>query len=83
MTTYACIGAVIIEKFDTEQLKKQLCSKAELLFRARSKLVKVMGKYYYKKMDEIEFQHKFNKFCQVIDDGIHTEQQLADFMAKE
>ena len=64
-------------------MKKQLCSKAEKLFRARSKLVKVMGKYYYKKMDEVEFQHKFSKLCQVVDDGIHSEQQLADFMAEE
>lgn len=30
----------------------------------------------------MEFQGKFSKFCQVVDE-IHNEQQLADFMAKE
>jgi len=52
------------------------------LFRARAKLVKVMGKYYYKRMEEEEFRQKFPRFCQQ-QDGVHTEQQLADFLAKE
>ena len=57
-------------------------AKAVKLFRARAKLVKVMGKYYYKRMDPEEFKVKFPKFCQ-IQDGIHNEQELADFLAKE
>ena len=61
---------------------KQLYAKAERVFRTKAKLVKIMGKYYYKKMEEEEFKHKFPKFCQVID-GIHDQQQLADFLAKE
>jgi len=39
-----------------------------------------MGKYFYKKMDEDEFKTKFPKFCQV-KDGIHTEQELSNFLA--
>jgi uncharacterized protein YaiI (UPF0178 family) len=66
-------GAVILEKYDTDQLVKQVYAKAERMFRARAKLVKVMGKYFYKKMDEEEFKAKFPKFCQV-KDGIHNEQ---------
>ena len=56
-------GAVILEKYDTDQLVKQVYAKAERIFRARAKLVKVMGKYFYKKMDEEEFKTKFPKFC--------------------
>ena len=40
-----------MDKYDPEQLIQQVYSKASKLFRARAKLVKVMGKYYYKKMD--------------------------------
>jgi hypothetical protein len=71
-----------MDKYDPEQLIQQVYSKASKLFRARAKLVKVMGKYYYKKMDQEEFKHKFPRFCQV-QDGIHSEQDLADFLAKE
>ena len=46
-----CAGAVIMDKYDPAELIQQVYAKASKLFRARAKLVKVMGKYYYKKMD--------------------------------
>jgi hypothetical protein len=60
-----------LEKYEPEKLIQQVYAKAVKLFRARAKLVKVMGKYYYKRMDAEEFKHKFPKFCQ-IQDGIHN-----------
>ena len=61
---------------------RQVYAKIEKTFRTKAKLVKIMGKYYYKKMDQDEFKVKFPKFCQV-QDGIHSEDQLAQFLAKE
>lgn len=46
-----------------EKVRDQLFGKAERFFRIRSKLVKVMGRYYYKKMSDEEFNKKFPKFC--------------------
>jgi len=59
------IGAIILEKCNVEDLKKQLYAKSEKFFRTRAKLVKIMGKYYYKRMDDEEFKTKFPRFCQV------------------
>lgn len=42
------IGAVVMEEHDPIQMKQYLYKRAEKLFRARAKLVKVFGKYYYK-----------------------------------
>jgi len=53
------IGAIIMEKYDTDQFIKFLYAKVERLFRAKAKLVKILGKYYYKKIDEKEFKEKF------------------------
>jgi len=62
--SFILIGAVIMEKCNVEDLKKQLYSKATRFFRTRAKLVKIMGKYYYKRMDDEEFKAKFPRFCQ-------------------
>lgn len=66
------LGAIIMEKCNIEDLKRQLYDKAKKFFRTRAKLVKIMGKYYYKRMDDEEFKDKFSKFCQ-IDENVKSE----------
>jgi hypothetical protein len=66
------IGAIILEKCNIEDLKRQLYSKAEKFFRTRAKLVKIMGKYYYKRMDDEEFKSKMPRFCK-IDESVRSE----------
>ncbi len=50
--------------------------------RVRSKVIKVLGRYYFKEMPEKEFYEKQSGFCKRID-NIHTEQELADYLAVE
>lgn len=76
-------GAIVIEKYDPEEMRLNIYKKAEHLFRAKSKLVKIFGKYYYKSLNEDEVKSNFNKFFQVEDRQVNTEQELADFLAKE
>jgi hypothetical protein len=73
---------LITEKFDYEDIKKQMYRKGMKFKRVRSKVVKVLGKYYYKEMPEKEFYEKQSGFCKRID-NIHTEQELADYLAVE
>ena len=73
---------MILEKGDMEKVKTQLYKKGEKFFRTQAKLVKVFGKYYYKRMTAEEHAAKLHKFC-VFKDDIKGEKQLADYMAKE
>lgn len=46
--------------------------------------MKLFGKYYYKRLKKEEFQRNFSSNCStVVTNTIHTELQLADFMAHE
>lgn len=45
-----------MERYNPEQMRQHLYGKAEKLFRAKAKLVKIFGKYYYKSMEEAEFK---------------------------
>ena len=56
------IGAVVFPKFEPEAMRQHLYKKVELIFRAKSRLVKIFGKYYYKAMAEEDFKAKFSKF---------------------
>jgi hypothetical protein len=74
---------VVLPKFEPEAMRQHLYKKVDSLFRARAKLVKIFGKYYYKAMAEDEFKAKFSKFFMVDHREIENEQELADFLAKE
>ena len=76
------VSAIILEKTDIDKLEAQLYAQAGRFFRTQAKLVKVMGKYYYKRMDEAEYNSKKQRFCQRIA-SIATEQELVDLMARE
>lgn len=69
------------EPYDYEVMKQYIIDKTENINRCRSKLVKYFGIWYFKKMSKEEFKSKEKYFVQKVD-GIHTEQQLADFMVK-
>ena len=53
-------------------MRLNIYKKAEHLFRAKSKLVKIFGKYYYKSLNEDEVKSNFNKFFQVEDRQVNT-----------
>ncbi len=57
------VGAIILEKCDLEKVKTQMYAKGSKFFRVESKLVKVFGKYYYKRMTPEEHKEKMPKFC--------------------
>lgn len=41
-----------------------------------------MGMYFFKEMPDDEFQEKFPRFSQRLD-NIHTEKELTDYLSKE
>ncbi len=63
-------------------MAKTLVSRACVFPRLKSKVTKFLGKYMFEELSDKEMMDSISKTCPVID-GIHNEEQLAEFMAKE
>ena len=70
------------EKFDPDVFAKTVVQRACIFPRIKSKVTKFLGKYMFEEMTDKQMMDSIPKTCQTID-GIHNEQELADFMAKE
>jgi hypothetical protein len=50
------IGALFFEEFEFESMKRYLIQKTETIHRARSKLSKIFGMYWFQKMTTKEWE---------------------------
>ena len=73
------LAACFIEEFEFESMKKYLLLKTSVIHKCRSKLVKIFGLYWFKRMDDEEFAKKQNDVV-VLKEGIHNDKGLTDFM---
>ena len=70
------------QKFNAEEIREVLIERSIGYKRIRSCVVKLFGKYMFKDMGE-EFTRKNAAKNLISKSGIHTEQELADFMCAE
>ena len=68
-----------MERYEIDVMLNTMLERAEELLRKRAKIVKVMGKYYFKRMEDQEYKDKFPKFCQVMvgENAYRSEERLA------
>eukprot|EP00354_Favella_ehrenbergii_P009838 CAMPEP_0170463886 /NCGR_PEP_ID=MMETSP0123-20130129/8824_1 /TAXON_ID=182087 /ORGANISM="Favella ehrenbergii, Strain Fehren 1" /LENGTH=59 /DNA_ID=CAMNT_0010729419 /DNA_START=297 /DNA_END=476 /DNA_ORIENTATION=+ len=59
-----------------------MVSRACAFPRLKSRVRKFLGKYMFEEMSDKEMIDSIKRTCPVVT-GIHNEEQLADFMAKE
>ena len=76
------LGALHFDQFEFESMRDFLHSRSENLHKCRSKVVKMFGMYWYKKMSQKEWNEKKNKVIVLIE-NIHNEKDLREFMCKE
>mmetsp|Transcript_7309 Transcript_7309/g.12362 ORF Transcript_7309/g.12362 Transcript_7309/m.12362 type:complete len:216 (-) Transcript_7309:806-1453(-) len=76
------MGVSIIEKFDTPSMKQHIIGKISEVEKSRSSLFKFCGLYFYRILDEVEWEKQTNMIFQE-NFEITTEQQLVDFALKE
>jgi len=76
------IGAALFEKFDYREMQKWILERSKDLPRARHRLYKFMGNWYFKKIPDEEFKEMEDWFIKEVN-GIHTEKELAEFMCQE
>ena len=70
------------EKFNYEQMAQAMVSRACVFPRLKSRVRKFLGKFMFEELTDKEMMDSIQKICPAVS-GIHNEQQLADFMAKE
>jgi hypothetical protein len=76
------VGAIYFDSYDYESMKSCLHAKTENLHKCRSKVEKVFGIYWYKKMSKSEWEGKKGNLV-VLLDNVHTDQELNEFMVKQ
>lgn len=76
------IGAARFEKTDFHEMKEWVMTKSCKLPRARSKLVKFLGAWYFKRMSADEFGEIEEWYFQERA-GVHSPQALATLMERE
>ncbi len=59
-----------------------MVSRACVFPRLKSKVTKFLGKHMFEEMTDKEMNDSISRTCPVVS-GIHNEEELADFMAKE
>lgn len=52
------MGYMLLEKFNEIDMKQYILKKTKIHFKMRSKLVKILGIYFYKEMSEEEWKSK-------------------------
>ncbi len=76
------LSCMICEKFQTDDLIEKIKEKAYKHPRTRSKLIRFLGNHYWQVMTPEELAEKEPTFIKKVE-GIHSEKDLQDFMAKE
>jgi hypothetical protein len=76
------VGALYTEPFEFERMKSYFIAKTENIHKCRSKVVKKFGQFWFQKMSEEEWETKKDKVF-VLKTGIHTDEELAEYMSKE
>lgn len=76
------VACCYIEPFEFDSMKRHLLKKLDKLHKCRSKLVKFLGLWWFKEMDDVEWLAK-QEYAIVQKTGIHTEKALIDYMAEE
>ena len=70
------------EKFDSDEMAHALVSRGCFFPRLKSKVTKFLGRYMFEEMTDKEMLASIPKTCPIVT-GIHTQEQLTEFMAKE
>lgn len=70
------------DKFNPDKFAKVVCQRATIFPRIKSKITKFLGKYMFEELSDKYMMDSIPKLCRTVT-GIHNEQELADFMAKE
>jgi len=70
------------KRFSSDDFKKQLLKKGLGHPRIRSSVVKFMGGWWYKEHSDEYIRANIDKYI-IVKTGVHTEKDIADFMAKE
>jgi len=65
-----CIGCLEFDTYDEQKMRTYLLDKVGLIHRCRSKLVKIMGLWWFKTMEDEEWNNTKNKMFQT-KQGIH------------
>jgi hypothetical protein len=73
---------LFFDEFEYESMRNYLISKTATIHKARSKLTKLFGIYWFQKMSEEEFNSKKSEVF-TLADNVHSEKELTDLMCKE
>ena len=73
---------LFFDEFEYESMKNYLISKTSTLHKARSKLSKRFGIYWFTKMSDDEWNSKKSDVF-TLAENIHTKKDLTDLMCKE
>jgi len=76
------IGCLVMDKFNMKELTHRLKQRAYLHPRTRSVLVEILGNYYWKVLSPEEIEAREHTYMKKLE-GIKTEKEICDFMAKE
>ena len=71
-----------VEKFQADKFKMAQIKKAFQFTRLKSKVVKFLGRIWFKELPEEYILQNINR-CMIQKSGVHNEKQLAEFMEKE
>lgn len=76
------VACCILEKYEFNEMKNFLLKKLDKLHKCKSKLVKILGLWWFKEMEDNEWIAK-QEFVIEQKKGIQTKEQLLRFMADE
>ena len=76
------MGVLFFESFDFEEMKSFLIKNSRSYHKLRAKIVQIMGDVYWQDMTEEDFMARSNEIFQLVE-GIHTEEELHDYLCKE
>lgn len=76
------IGVLRFEKLEYEGVRQLIFERLKNVGRCRSKMIKLFGIWYFKRMDDEEFESKKDVVVRKLE-GIHTDLQLSEWMCKE
>lgn len=76
------LACCYLEPFEFNQMMQVLLKRLDKLHKCKSKLVKFLGLWWFKEMDDVEWLAK-QEYAIVQKTGIHTEEDLIKFMTDE
>lgn len=76
------MAVAFFEKFEYESMRQYIIEKSENVHKMRSKLVKRLGLFWFKKMGKEEWATKVDNFV-TLKEGIHSKEDLIEFVLSE